>query len=160
MNKVGPDVGNLTTSPLRLEGLVERLVVIGDFERVPVQQLAESQELDKRASGVFDRLGPGLPRSFKGENQQRTREPGPPASGPVVLRLPLPAHEPAALAEAGAEPQGPAFVNRIDDPRDGGTELPCLPEPPAEAKSYQDPVPAPQRFRKMSIPVSQHDADP
>ena len=124
MNKVGADGRNLTTSPLRIERIVGRFQVLGDPERIPVQQLAESQELDKRTRGGFDRLGPGLPRPFEGENQRRTGKPGPPASasGPLGLRLPLPAHEPAVLAEAVAEPQGPTFVHRIDDPRDGRTK--------------------------------------
>ena len=83
MNKVGADARNLTTSPRRIERIVGRFQVLGDPERVPVQQLAESQELDKRTRGGFDRLGPGLPRPFEGEDQRRTREPGKPASGPA-----------------------------------------------------------------------------
>jgi hypothetical protein len=74
--------------------------------------------------------------------------------------VPLPAHQPAALAEAVAEPQGPAFVHRIDDPRDGCTEAPCLVETPPEAEGHENPLPAPRRFRKATIAVSQHDADP
>ena len=80
--------------------------------------------------------------------------------GPLLLRLPMPAHEPAALAKTIAEPQGSTFVHRIGDPEDGRADTPWLLATPAEAEDHEDPLPSPQRFRKSTILVGQHDADP
>ena len=65
-----------------------------------------------------------------------------------------------AMGAAMPEPQGAAFVHRIGDPRDGCTKTPRRRASPAEAKGRKDPLPAPRRLRKMSIPMSQHDANP